>query len=125
MKVIILDYSVPRVAVIKNVLDEVGHNGERLERFLEENGFHCGNCSWMVTENDQCNEAEVFEFRPRAEHVGHFDINTHDYPEEEYEEYPEEEYEENYEEEQSESESDYPYEELEEGEELDEGEEIN
>ena len=119
MKVIILDYSVPRVAVIKNVLDEVGHNGERLERFLEENGFHWGNCSWMVTENDQCNEAEVFEFRPRAEHTGYFDINTHDYPEEEYEE--------NYEEEQSESESesDYPYEELEEGEELDEGEEIN
>jgi hypothetical protein len=109
MKVIVLDYSVPRVAVIKNVPAEVGGEGERLERFLEQNGFHCSNCSWMVTENDQCNEAEVFEFRPRAEHVGQFDINTHDYQEEYHEE----------------EQPDYPREELAEGEELVEGEEIN
>ena len=86
MKVIVLDYSVPRVAVIKNVPSEVGGDAERLEKFLEENGFHRSNCSWMIAENDQCNEADVFEFRPRAEHVGQFDINTNDYYEEEYHE---------------------------------------
>ena len=84
MKVIILDYSIPRVVVVKNVPSEVGGDGERLEKFLEENGFHCSNCSWMAVENDQCNEADVFEFRPRAEHVGQFNINTDDYYEEEY-----------------------------------------
>ena len=86
MKVIVLDYSVPRVAVVKNVPSEVGGDGERLEKFLEENGFHRSNCSWMIAENDQCNEAVVFEFRPRAEHIGQFDINTNDYYEEEYHE---------------------------------------
>ena len=86
MKVIVLDYSVPRVAVVKNVPSEVGGDGDRLEKFLEENGFHHSNCSWMIAENDQCNEADVFEFRPRAEHVGQFDINTNDYYEEEYHE---------------------------------------
>ena len=84
MKVIILDYSVPRVVVVKNVPSEVGGDDERLEKFLEENGFHHSNCSWMIAENDQCNEADVFEFRPRAEHVGQFNINTDDYYEEEY-----------------------------------------
>lgn len=84
MKVIVLDYSVPRVAVVKNVPSEVGGDGERLEKFLEENGFHHSNCSWMIAENDQCNDVDVFEFRPRAEHVGQFDINTNDYYEEEY-----------------------------------------
>lgn len=112
MKIIVLDCSVPRVAVIKNVPAEIGGDGDRLERFLEENGFHCSNCSWMVTENEQCNEADVFMFRPRAEHVGQLDINTHEYHEEYYEEeeFPEHE---------------YTREELDEGEELAEGEEIN
>ena len=86
MKVIVLDYSVPRVAVVKNVPSEVGGDGERLEKFLEENGFHRSNCSWMIAENDECNQADVFEFRPRAEHVVQFDINADDYCEEEYHE---------------------------------------
>ena len=47
MKIIILDYSVPRVAIIKNVPSEITseqYNDDKavynLESFLEQNGFH-------------------------------------------------------------------------------------
>ena len=85
MKIIILDYSVPRVAIIKNVPSEITseqYNTDKtvynLESFLEQNGFHCDNCSWMITDDDQCNEADILEFHARAEHVNSFDINTQD-----------------------------------------------
>ena len=78
MKIIILDYSVPRVAIIKNVPSEITSEQYNIESFLEQNGFHCDNCSWMITEDDQCNEADILEFHARAEHVSSFDINTQD-----------------------------------------------
>ena len=78
MKILILDYSAPRVAVIKRVPPEITSEQHIVENFLEQNGFHCNNCHYMVTEDDQCNEADILEFHARAEHVSSFDINTQD-----------------------------------------------
>ena len=78
MKIIILDYSILRVAIIKNVPLEITSKQYNIESFLEQNGFHCDNCSWMITEDDQCNEVDILEFHARAEHVNSFDINTQD-----------------------------------------------
>ena len=116
MKVIVLDYSCPRVAIIKDVPAEVCNDGGRLEEYLSANGFHPSNCSWMSVEDWTCNDIEVFKYRAVSEHVGGFDINTDgmgDPHPEEYQEEPEIVEEEGI------------REELMEGEELAEGEEIN
>ena len=91
MKILILDYSAPRVAVIKRVPPEITSEQHIVENFLEQNGFHCSNCHYMVTEDDQCNEADILEFRARAEHVGQFDINTQEDYSLDEDEYDEEE----------------------------------
>ena len=78
MKIIILDYSILRVAIIKNVPLEITSKQYNIESFLEQNSFHCDNCSWMITEDDQCNEVDILEFHARAEHVSSFNINTQD-----------------------------------------------
>lgn len=79
MKIIVLDNSVPRVVIIKCVPLEIVSDKYTLEDFLEQNGFHCDNCSWMIIDNDQCNEIDILEFHARAEYIGRFDINTQDY----------------------------------------------
>ena len=78
MKVIILDYSCSRVAIIKDVPEEICNNNSRMEKFLSSNGFHPSNCSWMSVNNWECNDVEVFKYRANCEHVGCFDINTCD-----------------------------------------------
>ena len=120
MKVIVLDYSCPRVAIIKDVPAEVCNDGGRLEEYLQANGFHPSNCSWMSVEDWACNDIEVFKYRAVSEHVGGFDINPagmgDPHPEEYHEEMdiaPEEEV------------PEYTREELAEGDELAEGETIN
>ena len=122
MKVIVLDYSCPRVAIIKDVPADVCNDGGRLEEYLSASGFHPSNCSWMSVEDWTCNDIEVFKYRAVSEHVGGFDINTDGMGDPHPEEYQEEEYQEEPENVGAEY---HPREELMEGEELAEGEELN
>lgn len=78
MKLIILDYSIPRVAIIKDVPAEICNCSDRLEKFLYDNGFKPSHCSWMSVEDGDCNDIAVFKYRTISEHVGEFDINTDD-----------------------------------------------
>ena len=86
MKVIILDYSSPRIAIIKDVPAEICNSSDRVEKYLHDNGFKPTNCSWMSVEDGDCNDISVFKYRTISEHVGEFDINTDDMrdPESEY-----------------------------------------
>lgn len=121
MKVIVLDYSCPRVAIIKDVPAEVCNDNGRLEAYLSDSGFHPSNCSWMTVEDWACNDISVFKYRVVNEHVGEFDINPDGMGDPQPEAEPEPEP-------QPEPEPEYwavpEQEELAEGEELDEGEEI-
>lgn len=76
MKLIILDYSSPRIAIIKDVPAEICNSSDRVEKYLHDNGFKTTNCSWMSVEDDDCNDIAVFKYRTISEHVGGFDINT-------------------------------------------------
>lgn len=76
MKIIVMDYSNTRLAVIKDVPAGIVNDGEQTERFLESNGFHCSNCSWMTTEDHVCNEIEVFSYKSNIDHKGNLDINS-------------------------------------------------
>lgn len=74
MKLIILDYSSPRIAIFKDVPAEICNSSDRLEKYLYDNGFKPSQCSLSV-EDDDCNDISVFNI---SEHVGGFDINTDD-----------------------------------------------
>ena len=50
MKLIILDYSSPRIAIIKDVPAEICNSSDRVEKYLHDNGFKPTNCSWMSVE---------------------------------------------------------------------------
>lgn len=117
MKVIVLDYSCPRVAIIKDVPSEVCNDNGRLEDYMYNNaGFKPGNCSWMTVEDWCCNDIDVLKYRVNTEHVGGFNINPEGMgdPQPEPEPEPEPEYW-----------AEPEHEELEEGEELAEGEELD
>lgn len=119
MKVIILDYSCPRIAIIKDVPAEICNDGGRMEGYLSTNGFNPSNCSWMSVDDWACNDIAVYKYRSISEHVGGFDIN----PDGMGDPHPEEYYNEPYIAEEDNSEC--QREELMEGEELAEGEVIN
>ena len=76
MKLIILDYSSPRVAIIKDVPAEICNSSDRVEKYLHDNGFKPTNCSWMSVEDGDCNDISVFKYHTISEHLGEFDINT-------------------------------------------------
>lgn len=76
MKIIILDYSSPRIAIIKDVPAEICNSSDRVEKYLHDNGFKPSHCSWMSVEDGDCNYISVFKYRTISEHVGGFDINT-------------------------------------------------
>lgn len=94
MKLIILDYSSPRIAIIKDVPAEICNSSDRLEKYLYDNGFKPTNCSWMSVEDGDCNDISVFKYHTISEHVGEFDINTDGMgdPEPEKEEFSDEEF---------------------------------
>ena len=69
MKVIILDYSCSRVAIIKDVPEEICNDNSRMEKFLSSNGFHPSNCSWMSVDNWDLYDIEVYKYRADCEHA--------------------------------------------------------
>jgi hypothetical protein len=76
MKIIVMDYSNCRLAVIREVPKAIAEDSASLEMFLEHNGYHCSNCSWMATEDWQCNEIEVFTFKPSMERRGSLNVDS-------------------------------------------------